>query len=509
MKSSESSEPTAAGSTRRDLLRDGARLGAGAVAASAFIPQGVSPATAVAAAKRCYGKLDDIEHFVILMQENRSFDQYYGTFPGVVGYDSTRNRKAFKQVGYTGAGAEKGKLLPFHLDGQKPIGQCVPDPTHDWAPQHRSWNGGRNNRFYEAHAAQQYDGPEAAPAVMGYFKQKDLPVHWRLAKQYTLCDRYHCSVLGPTQPNRCYAVSAWLGQDGKYGGPSIETNFNGNGFVGDFSWRTMPENLTDKGVTWKSYTQAFGQFDNIFTCFSQFKNDPAKRALGIDPVYPDDFVADIAAGELPQVSFIQVSFTESEHAAFPPARGEYAMSNVLKSIWADPKLWRKTAVIINYDENGGFFDHVPPPVPEEGTKGEYLTADPLPPEAFGVRGPIGLGFRVPCLVVSPWSRGGLISSKVFDHTSVLRMLETRFGVRVPNLTKWRRGAVNDLTEAFNFAARPDFSVPNLPPTSIDSPLVTTEQCADGTPPPYPVPPKTAIPRQRRAKQAVRRPSGPC
>jgi phospholipase C len=271
----------------------------------------------------------------------------------------------------------------------------------------------------------------------------------------------------------------------------------------------MPERLSAKGITWKSYTQALGQFDNIFTCFSNFKNDPALNALGIAPVYPDDFVADLDAGNLPQVSFIQVAFNESEHAAFPPALGEYAMNNVLQSVWAHPEIWKKTAVVINYDENGGFFDHVPPPVPKDGTAGEFLTMTDLPPEAGGVRGPVGLGFRVPCMIVSPWTRGGLVSSKTFDHTSVLRMIETRFGVQIPNLSKWRRKNTEDLFEAFDFASKPDYSVPTLPPVSNTSPLTTTAECTQFTPPPYPVPSSIKMPRQEKAKRKVRRPSGPC
>ncbi len=493
--------------TRREILKAGAVAGASAAAAGPLTMLASDATTAVAAARRCRGKLDDIEHFVILMQENRSFDQFFGTFPGVAGFDDRRNRRAFYQHGYTGTGSQKGNLLPFHFDGSQPIGQCVPDPTHDWAPQHRSRNRGRNNQFYNAHAPAQYDGP-AAPGVMGYYRQPDIPVHWQIAKQYTLCDQYHCSVLGPTQPNRSYAVSAWLGQNGGNGGPTIETVFDANGFIGDFTWRTMPERLGARGVTWKSYTQPGGQFDNIFTCFSRFKTNPTLNALGIKPVYPDDFVEDINSGNLPQVSFIQVAFNQSEHAAFPPALGEFAMAGVLKAIWSRPNLWRKTAIIINYDENGGFFDHVAPPIAKPGTRGEYLTMPNLPPEAGGIRGPIGLGFRVPCMIVSPWTRGGLISSKRFDHTSVLRMLETRFGARVPNLTAWRRRVTNDLTEAFNFGARPNFSVPHLPPTSDTSPLTTTAECTQFSPPPYPVPSKTAIPRQQRSRRRVRRPSGP-
>jgi phospholipase C len=125
-------------------------------------------------------------------------------------------------------------------------------------------------------------------------------------------------------------------------------------------------------------------------------------------------------------------------------------------------VWRKTALFITWDENGGFFDHVAPPVAPRGTPGEYLTVSPLPAAAQGVAGPIGLGFRVPMLIVSPFTRGGLVCSDTFDHTSMLRFVETRFGVEVPNLSAWRRRATGDLTSAFNFAAAPTDRKVSLP-----------------------------------------------
>ena len=501
--------------TRRELVHGGLALGAAAVASRPLLAHAVDRAAGQRG--HCPARLTDIEHIVILMQENRSFDHYYGTFPGVRGFDDQRNRGAFRQPGYDGPDAHDGHLLPFRFNARRPIGQCVFDPTHDWAPQHHSWNGGRNDRFYEVHAKPQNDGP-GAPGVMGFHRRKDAPVHWRLARAFTLCDRYFCSVLGPTQPNRCYAVSAWLGQDGKDGGPCLETVFDDNGFHGNFTWETMPERLSAHGVSWKSYTrrgpgEIGGQDDNIFTCFKRFKTDPKLRALGISPTYPDDFVHDLTHDQLPSVSFLQPSFSQSEHPPHPIGFGEYAIASALRRIWAHPRIWRKTAVIVNYDENGGFFDHMPPPVPEPGTKDEFLTVNPLPPEAGGVRGPIGLGFRVPCMVISPWSRGGLISSKTFDHTSVLRLIESRFGVEVPHLSDWRRRHTEDLVEAFNFAAEPDFSIPKLPPTSNTSRLVTTGVCKDASededPPPYPVPSQIKMPHQRTRQRPVRRPSGPC
>jgi phospholipase C len=152
----------------------------------------------------------------------------------------------------------------------------------------------------------------------------------------------------------------------------------------------------------------------------------------------------------------------------------------LSALVSNKKLWAKTALIITYDENGGFFDHVPPPTAPAGTPDEYLTVSPLPPDASGVAGPIGLGFRVPTLVVSPFSRGGFVCSDVFDHTSTLRFLETRFGAEVPNLSAWRRSVTGDMTTAFNFAAV-NASVPKLPSVNVADNRITMSSCATSAP----------------------------
>jgi phospholipase C len=493
--------------TRRGFLKTGAALGTSGLVYGTLGGRVLESASARAV--RCGGHLSDIEHIVVLMQENRSFDEFFGTFPGVRGFDDKRNRQAFTQPGYHGRGSRNGHLLPFHTDGRKPIGQCLGDldrPTHDWAPQHLSWNRGRNNRFYSVHAQKKWDGAFGSN-VMSYFKQPDIPYFWALARAYTLCDMYFGSVIGPTEPNRLYSVSATLDPAGTHGGPNVETVFDAKGLAGKFSWTTMPEQLQARGISWKSYTAAGGQFDSPFPAFTQFQTNPALNKLGIQPVYPDDFETDLANDTLPSVSWLQVSFGESEHPGFPPAKGEYAVDQVLRAIWAHPQIWRKTAVIINHDENGGFFDHVPPPVAPPGTKGEYLTVKRLPPHALGIRGPIGLGFRVPSIIVSPWTRGGFVCSDTFDHTSVLRLMERRFGAEVPNLSKWRRSVTGDLTTAFNFASKPDYSVPKLPPTSATSPLVTTGECVASKVMPYPVPAHISMPRQQPGR--ARRPSSAC
>jgi len=262
----------------------------------------------------------------------------------------------------------------------------------------------------------------------------------------------------------------------------------------------------------------------VLPYFKQYQTNPTLAANALTPSYPGTFETDVATGALPQVSWILASLIESEHPPAPPGFGEAVAADILNTLVSNPSVWAKTALLITYDENGGFFDHVPPPVPASGTAGEYLTVNPLPSDASGVTGPIGLGFRVPLLVVSPFSRGGFVCSDVFDHTSTLRLLETRFGAEVPNLSAWRRAETGDLTSAFNFA-KVNTSVPSLPQPSITDSRIVSSSCALGAPldlaspsnttldeleatvvPPYPATVNSGPPAQERGKAPA--PSGP-
>jgi phospholipase C len=474
------------------------------------------------------GTLGDIDHFVFLMQENRSFDHYFGTLSGVRGFsDPAARAGAFDQVGYSpGIGpTSTGFLEPFRLQTTSATldGECVNDPTHDWGPQHDCWDGGRMDGFVRTHVAS--EGAGNGPVIMGYYTRADLPLHHALADAFTVCDGYHCSVLGPTYPNRLYWMSGTIDPDGKAGGPLVETldPVIELSYYGKFGWKTMPEVLQEAGVSWKVYqspdtieaveTSVF--IDNVLRYFAAY-TDPATplHLNALVPTYPGTFELDVATGQLPQVSWIITTFAECEHPAAPPAFGAYAIADVLQTLVSNPSVWEKTALIVSYDENGGFFDHVPPPVPPLGTPGEFLTVDLANvPDAAGVAGPIGLGFRVPCLVISPYSRGGLVSSDIFDHTSQLRLLESRFGVDVPNLSAWRRATVGDMTATFDFASPPSAGLPPLPATSLVDPIVLA-QCDGGADAvtgslsggqPYPVPPN-AMPTQETTPTRGR-PSG--
>jgi phospholipase C len=492
--------------TRREVL------GAGAASAAALY--GLRPSQALrdalAAPPRC-GHLTDIDHVVIFVQENRSFDHYFGTYRGVRGFDDTVGRDAFSQPGYPAPGYG-GRLLPFHLDSRA-NGECTRDITHDWGPQHRSWNGGGMDGFVREHLAA--EGIDNGPLTMGYYTRADLSFYHALADAFTLCDRNHCSVIGPTDPNQLYLVSGTLDPDGRHGGPLLETVSAPRAQAfGTLTQTTMAEQLEGRGISWKVYASAdnFSAVgDTPYPLFKQFTSNPTLAAKGLAPRFPDDFLADASSGALPQVSWIYAPVAQSEHPPAPPTLGEYTTSLILSALTSNPGLWARSALLLTWDENGGFFDHVAPPTPPPDTRGEYITVANLPAAAQGVRGPIGLGFRVPLLVVSPFSRGGFVCSDVFDHTSILRFLETRFGAEVPNLSAWRRSVTGDLTSALNLLAAPDRSVPALPAVSPADSRVTGGNCAiepatlGGAPlPPYPVPPNS-MPRQEPGRP--RRPSG--
>jgi phospholipase C len=460
-------------------------------------------------------KITDIDHVIILIQENRSFDHYFGTYRGVRGF---QDQSAAFQQPYPAntSNAPAGVLLPFHLDTTKFNAACTHDITHDWVPQHQSWNNGAMDGFVTSRLAVNAND---AVLAMGYYTRADLPYYYGLADAFTMCDNYFCPVIGPTDPNRLYSMAASIDPDGKNGGPLLQTLIaQRSSFLGRLTYTTMPEQLQTRGISWKVYTSpdqtlASGLVsDNVLAYFKNFQdsNSPLYQNAFI-PQFPTDFVKDATAGNLPQVSWIIPSVVDSDHPPAPALFGEATLAAILTALMANPAAWAKTALFVTYDENGGFFDHVPPVTAPPGTPGEYLTVPAFPdPTVTGnppINGPIGLGFRVPMLVMSPFSRGGFVSSDLFDHTSLLRFLETRFGAEVPNLSAWRRSTVGDMTSTFNFS-KPDMSIPSLPsPTAVGYDLITecVQNLAGFTE--YPLPTPQAMPAQETG--TAPRPSGAC
>jgi phospholipase C len=437
---------------------------------------------AMATAAPAGASLNDIQHVVILMQENRSFDHYFGTMSGVRGFSDPaaptqtvdgKQYPIFDQFGYQpGTGPDPGGYTqPFHLVSDPPLkdGETTNDISHAWAVQHRSWAGGRLNGFVKEHLAA--DGVQNGLVTMGYFTRQDLAFYYALADAFTVCDAYFCSVLGPTDPNRLMAMSASIDPEGTAGGPIVETIRDRVAEYGKLRWETYPERLLAAGVSWKVYSDPLSSLAlsplPYFDAYTDLLSATGRELVfrGLTPGYPDDFREDVKSGKLPEVSWITPPLAESEHPAAPPEYGEYLVQEVLSTLVANPEVWAHTVFLVVYDENGGFFDHVPPATAPAGTAGEYLTGT-LPPGAGGITGPIGLGFRTPCLVISPFSRGGVRYSGVLDHTSLLRFIEARFRVPVPNLSAWRRSVTGDMTGALNLTAPPDTKVPRLPATSL-------------------------------------------
>ncbi|GAA3435007.1 phosphocholine-specific phospholipase C [Kutzneria kofuensis] len=453
--------------TRRRFLGTAAGTVA-AAGALAALPPGMAEALAE---PRRRGRISDVEHVVVLMQENRSFDHYYGSMRGVRGFgDRTaviqpNGKDIFHQ--YDLARTDGNHLLPFHVDTSKVDGQDLGDLGHGWDDQHLAMNNGANNSWITA----------KGEMTMGYFTERDIPFHRALADAFTLCDAYHCSVQGPTTPNRLYLFTGTIDADGKYGGP---VNYNPADYKGVLRWTTYPERLQDAGVSWKVYANKevgddgahpfVGDYgDNPLWLFEQYHHDYdselSKRASVFKTWEPDsgkgkdvnhvlsEFIADCAAGTLPKVSWIVAPYGYCEHPEARPVDGAAYTQTVLNALWANKTLWDNTVVLIDYDENDGFFDHVPPPMAPAGTPGEFIGGKS-----------IGLGARVPMTVISPWSRGGWVNSEVSDHTSVIRFLEQWTGVREPNITDWRRAICGDLTSCFDFGAK-NVTIPLLPDTA--------------------------------------------
>jgi phospholipase C len=512
--------------TRREVL--GAAAGATAMLGLEALPaRAIQRALAAMPAK---GKLRDIKHVVIFVNENRSFDHYYGTYRGVRGFADPavlKQSDGAPVFGQKFAGAPfgpasplyGGHLLPFHFDTRN-NGECVNDIAHGWAPQHVAWNNGQMDRFLAVDIDPAVNGPRDGINTMGYYTRADLPFYHALADAFTICDNYFGSVIGSTLPNRLYTVSATIDPEGKKGGPVIETESSQVRAkrLGHFTWTTYPEQLEARGISWKFYGSPETLVgDNVLPYFRPYLRRPRLAAKAFRASFPASFRADCRRGTLPQVSWVLAPFLDTEHPPAPVSFGELAVAEILDAITSRPALWAKTAVFMTHDECGGFFDHVPPPTAPPGTPGEYLSVPTLPPTAGGVRGPIGLGFRVPLLVVSPFSRGGFVCSDTFDHTSLLRFLETRFGAEVPNLSAWRRSITGDLTSAFNFA-HPNRSLPALPKPKRRDPRVLRSTCALQAPaflkgPNFPTvagyplpPPPQVMPGQEPG--APRRPSGP-
>ncbi len=359
-----------------------------------------------------------------------------------------------------------GYLLPWHLDTKTTSSQAIPSTSHAWTVQHAALNinvsatPGRpttatNDNWLPAHIAA--DGAAHGPYTMSYYERQDVPFHFALAETFTVCDAYHCSLLGPTWPNRMYLMTGMIDPDGTGGGPFISNVVPSPTTHQPYTWTTYPERLTQAGISWRVYQEEDDYGTNPLEWFQAFQSATPGSVLyenGLTIHSADRFEWDARHGRLPTVSWILPTSGQSEHPSYLPAAGANFLASKLNAVAENRDLWSKTVFIINYDENDGLFDHVVPPLPPAGTPAEFVNGLP-----------IGGGVRVPAFVVSPWSIGGFVATEQFDHTSVLQFLEKLTGVQEPNISAWRREVFGDMTSALGFSdGRRSSSPPHLPPT---------------------------------------------
>ena len=462
----------------------------------------------------------DVDHVVILTQENRSFDHYFGTMRGVRGYGdrfaipapplaTAPDRTVLLQPNEH-PGAEPALIAPFRLDTAADFRLYRPLGTpHGFVDSQAAWDNGRMGAW--PHSKHNH--------AMAHFTRADLPFQYALAEAFTLCDAYHCAMHLCTNPNRLYIWTGTHDPLAKGNGPAIDNSYDSQDadplHHGGYRWTTYPERLMAAGIGFQIYQDMADNFtDNPLVGFEHYRRAHAattqeatlltRRTMTTRTL--EALKQDVLDKRLPAVSWIIAPAALSEHpSASTPLQGADYTAQVLDALTANPAVWARTVLLINFDENDGLFDHVPPPAPPARVAGHALGATDIAAddeyhthaqgkddEAYLGR-PYGLGPRVPLYVVSPWSKGGHVASEVFDHTSILRFLEARFGVHEPNISAWRRAVSGDLMSCFDFSAPDtvDF-MPLLPPTDALSQRATAlKEVAP------PLPPQAVAPVQER------------
>ncbi|WP_018156259.1 phosphocholine-specific phospholipase C [Demetria terragena] len=518
------------GATRRQVFKT-AGAAAGTAALGSFLPPSVH--RAMATPMRA-GGLDAIENVILLMQENRSFDHYYGTLRGVRGYGDRNPLRRRAGDSVLRQAGQSGDVLPFSLRAAaKAAGrpatdiQYLSDLPHGFTDATDAWSRG----WWDAWV------PHKGKGSMTFYDRQDIGLQYELADTFTILDAYHCSVYGSTNPNRNYFFSGTTGQEAD--GKRAVTNAAYNKDHPGYDWTCYPERLETAGVSWQIYQEWDNFTDNAVEYFATFKAIGAKVLKAVDGPFrtTEEFyeslsgkstaeqdrllrqleqgrasltsreqslfsrgmyrsrpgtlltriAADIAGGSLPQVTWVVPTAALSEHpGASTPVGSAGLIYDLLDIVASDKRTWSKTAMFINFDENDGYFDHVPPPVaprPSSGNGDDWFNGRP-----------IGFGPRVPMTVVSPWTVGGHVDSSLADHTSALQFLERWTGVKEPNISAWRRQVAGDLTSAF------DFTCAGRPP-SLKAPKEVPAKVTRWQPDP---PEKQSIPHQESGHKPARR-----
>jgi phospholipase C len=372
--------------------------------------------------------IEKIHHLIWIMQENRTFDNYFGTFPGADGIPPGTCLPRMP--------GSSECVAPFHMPNIIPL--C--DLPHEWEDAHAVYNNGKMDAFVWV---------EGTSYTMGYLDDRDIPNYWTYAKHYTLCDRFFSSQMGESLTNHLYMVAAQSGGliHGLDSVEETEEIHDGHDDAGGFSFEAII-NLLDAGhVSWKYYVETTpltgGEFPpdavgllghpnpkkfslwNPLPAFKGVKQNPQRMARLADL---QEYFRDLKQGTLPDVSFIVPAFDDSEHPPETPQEGMLYVTTLI-NFWMESKYWDDGTVVLTWDDYGGFYDHVVPPEVD----------------AFG------LGPRVPALVISPYAKPGYVSHNVYDFTSVLKFIEERYGL--PHLAA-RDARATAISDCFDFNQKP-------------------------------------------------------
>lgn len=397
-------------------------------------------------ASRPNGKDIPIDHVLVLMMENRSFDHYFQKLPEYGQPDVD-----VAPPDYTNPDADGNPVAPFH-DKQ----YCFVDTNHEWSGTHKQINGGKMDGFYLTN-----EGVHELPAhgtldmlsgkrALGYYDHTDLPFYYWLANEFSIADRYFCSVPGPTWPNRMFLYAA--------------TSFGLTRNTFPTADKTLPDYLEERKIDWKIYASGTPGFAVFVNKFFDFKEDHLRTI--------DDYFADAAAGKLPQFAFVDPGLgvadfdQDDEHPPAIAQIGEAFTAKIVDALTKSPN-WARSALFLTYDEHGGLYDHVPPPstckpddlpvkLGPDDVKAEFDT----------------LGVRVPMMVISPFAKKHHVSHRTYDHTSIVRFIEAKFVL--PALTN-RDANAEAPWDMFDFENAPHAKPPTITIPTVDS--AKLEACA--------------------------------
>ncbi|MFP5208751.1 MAG: phospholipase C [Acidobacteriota bacterium] len=367
--------------------------------------------------------MDKIEHVVWIMQENRTFDNYFGTYPKADGLPLGTCLPSMPGSTHC--------VRPFHM----PAGQPVIDIPHTWEAAHAAEDNGKMDAFVYV---------EGSNNTMGYYDQRDIPNYWNYASHYTLTDHFFSSFNGPSSNNHLYSVSA---QDG--GILNFDCTVKDSEKELDdsdgFTFLAIVDLLEKKNVSWKYYVDTTptppGAQDpcNFYypdpkkyspwsplPGFASVRNNPERMAR---MVALKQYFQDLKQGTLPAVSYIVPDFEDSEHPPASPERGMWYVTELVNALMESP-YWKNTAIFISWDDYGGFYDHVMPPQVD----------------AFG------FGPRVPTLVISPYAKPDYISHYTYEFSSILKFIEERWSLGHMTIRDHR---ADDMRDCFNFNQTPN------------------------------------------------------